>query len=333
MDALMAHRDRIMYRVAIVGAIFLLPFAVNNFLDGRHAIGVAVVAVVLTLGIDALAIHFKKRPPIPFALLLVPMAAGMLLSVRAQGIYGALWSYPLVLFCYFVLPSRPADAASVVLLGVTTGMVHHYIGPGVAIRFFASLTLTIVVINIIRTIIRELQARLFDLAITDPLTGAFNRRHMASCLGDAVERHRRTGAPASVLLIDVDHFKRINDRFGHEAGDGVLKGIVALVTRRVRRLDRLFRMGGDEFVLFLPDTRGLDAATVAEELRGSVVGARLLNAAPVSVSIGVSELQANESADAWVKQADDALYRAKNDGRNRVVRHDAAAPQRAGRTP
>src|SRR6267142_317768 len=298
MDALVAHRKRIMYRVAIVGAICLLPFAVNNFLDGRHAIGAAVVAVVLTLGIDALAMHFKKRPPIPFALLLVPMAAGMLLSVRAQGIYGALWSYPLVLFCYFVLPPRPADAASVVLLAVTTWMVERYIGQGVA--------------------------------ITDPLTGAFNRRHMASCLGDAVERHRRTGAPASVLLIDVDHFKRINDRFGHEAGDGVLKGIVALVTRRVRRLDRLFRMGGDEFVLFLPDTRGLDAATVAEELRGSVVGARLLNAAPVSVSIGVSELQANESADAWVKQADDALYRAKNDGRNRVVRHDAATPQRAG---
>jgi diguanylate cyclase (GGDEF)-like protein len=72
---------------------------------------------------------------------------------------------------------------------------------------------------------------------------------------------------------------------------------------------------------------------VAEELRGSVVGARLLNAAPVSVSIGVSELQANESADAWVKQADDALYRAKNDGRNRVACRDAAAPQRAGRTP
>jgi diguanylate cyclase (GGDEF)-like protein len=333
MDALVAHRERIMYRVAIVGAICLLPFAVNNFLDGRHAIGAAVMAVVLTLGIDALAIHLEKRPPIPFALLLVPMAAGMLLSVRAQGIYGALWSYPLVLFCYFVLPPRPADAASVVLLGVTTWMVERYIGQGVAIRFFASLTLTIVVVNIIRTIIRELQARLLDLAITDPLTGAFNRRHMASCLGDAVERHRRTGAPASVLLIDVDHFKRINDRLGHEAGDGVLKGIVALVTRRARRLDRLFRMGGDEFVLFLPDTRGLDAATVAEELRGSVVGARLLNAAPVSVSIGVSELQANESADAWVKQADDALYRAKNDGRNRVACRDAAAPQRAGRTP
>src|SRR6266850_1571692 len=176
MDALVAHRKRIMYRVAIVGAICLLPFAVNNFLDGRHAIGAAVMAVVLTLGIDALAIHLEKRPPIPF----------------------------------------------VVLLGVTTWMVERYIGQGVAIRFFASLTLTIVIVNIIRTIIRELQARLLDLAITDPLTGAFNRRHMASCLGDAVERHRRTGAPASVLLIDVDHFKRINDRLGHEAGDGVL---------------------------------------------------------------------------------------------------------------
>src|SRR2546423_6184331 len=283
MDALVAHRERIIYRLAIVGAICLLPFAVNNFLDGRHAIGAAVVAVVLTLGVDALAIHLERRPPIPFALRVVPMAAAMLVSVRAQGIDGALWSAPLVLFCYFVLPPRPADAASVVLLGVTTWMVHRYIDLGVAIRFFASLTLTIVVVNIIRTIIRELQARLLDLAITDPLTGAFNRRHMASCLGNAVERHRRTGAPASVLLIDVDHFKRINDQFGHEAGDGVLKGIVGLVTRRVRRLDRLFRMGGDEFVLVLPDTRGLAAATAAEDIRGSVGGAPPRHGAPLAV--------------------------------------------------
>src|SRR5256885_2274365 len=219
-------------------------------------------------------------------------------------------------------------------------MVHRYIGQAVAIRFFASLTLTIVVVTIIRTIIRELQPRLLDLAITAPLTGTFNRRHMASCLGDAVERHRRIGAPASVLLIDVDHFKRINDRFGHEAGDGVLKGIVALVTRRVRRLDRLFRMGGDEFVLFLPDTRGLDAATVAEELRGSVGGARPLNAAPVSVGIGVSGLQANQSAAPWGKQAADAPYPPQNDGRSRsrsenleLLRYSPSARSCASVTP
>ena len=330
-DALAAHRERIMYRVAIVSVIVLSPFAVNNFARGRHALGTAVVAVVVTLSIDALAIHRRKRPPIPFALLLLPMAAGTMISLRTQGLSGALWSYPLVLFSYFVLAPRLADVSSVGLLAVTTWMVYRYSGQGVALRFFVSLALTIFVTNIIRTIIRELQSKLLDQAITDPLTGAFNRRHMDSVLGDAVERHRRTGAPAAVLLIDVDHFKRINDRFGHEAGDGVLKGIVALITRRVRKLDRLFRMGGDEFVLFLPDTRGADAVTVAEELRASVVGARLLNAAPVAVSIGVSALQADEAADAWVKHADDALYLAKNAGRNRVVSR-AATPQGAGRS-
>jgi len=334
-DALATHRERIMYRVAIVSVIVLAPFAVNNFVRERYALGMAVVAVVVTLGIDAVAIHRKTRPPIPFAVLLLPMATGMMMSLTSQGVYGALWSYPLVLFSYFVLAPRLADVASVTLLGVTTWMVHQYIGEGVALRFSVSLALTIFVTNIIRTIIHDLQSKLLDQAITDPLTGAFNRRHMESVLGDAVERHRRTGAPASVLLIDVDHFKRINDRFGHEAGDGVLKGIVALITRRVRRLDRLFRIGGDEFVLFLPDTRETDAAMVAEELRASVVGARLLNAAPVAVSIGVSELQASEAADAWVKQADDALYLAKNAGRNRVVSRAATSPRagRSGSTP
>jgi len=308
-----------MYPIAIIGVVALLPFAVNNFIQGRHALGAVVLAAVSILGIDALAIHFKKPPPIPYMLFLVPMAAGMTLSLRSQGVIGALWCYPTVLFCYFVLPRRVANASSLMLLVAATFLVYRYIGAQVTIRFAVTLGLTIAVVNVILNIIGRLQTQLLSQAITDPLTGAFNRRHLESCLTAAVARRQRVGAPASLLLVDADHFKHINDQRGHEAGDQVLTAVVALIRKRARVLDLVFRVGGDEFAVMLPDTNGPDAATLAEHLRATIAGTAILDGWPVTVSIGVSELQPDDSLDRWMRRADGALYQAKKAGRNRVT--------------
>lgn len=308
-----------MYPVAILGVAALLPFAINNFIQGRFWLGVAVLSAVLILGTDALAIHLRKPPPIPYALMLLPMAVGMTLSLRTQGVIGALWSYPTVLFFYFVLPRRLANLCSLTLLVLATYMVYHYIGGQVTIRFVATLVLCIGVVNIILNVVGGLQAQLMSQAITDPLTQVFNRRHLESSLTSAIARRARSAAPASLLLLDVDCFKQVNDQYGHEAGDRVLKGIVALITGRTRVLDQLFRVGGDEFALLLPDTREPDAAILAEHLRRSVAETPLLDGDSPSVSIGVSELQAGESMDGWMRNADQALYRAKKAGRNQVV--------------
>jgi diguanylate cyclase (GGDEF)-like protein len=212
-----------------------------------------------------------------------------------------------------------AYIGSILLLLIISALVYHYIGLAYTIRFFVTLTLTIILANIVLSIIVDLHRRLLDQAIVDPLTGIFNRRHMERCLSDAIERKRRSAAPASLLLIDVDRFKRINDQFGHAKGDSVLKGIVSLVAKRSRKLDLLFRIGGEEFMLLLPDTQEAAAAVVAEQLRASVAESPLLDDRQLTVSIGVGELQPGESLDAWMKHADDALYAAKKAGRNRVV--------------
>jgi diguanylate cyclase len=154
--------------------------------------------------------------------------------------------------------------------------------------------------------------------MTDPLTGAFNRRHLDASLSIAIERRNRTGEPVSLLLFDVDHFKRINDALGHAAGDQALTRLVALVTGRARKLDALFRIGGEEFVLLLPGTKYAGAIVVAETLRLHVQDADLVSGRRISISIGVSELQKNQSVSSWIRTADMALYRAKQGGRNRV---------------
>lgn len=160
--------------------------------------------------------------------------------------------------------------------------------------------------------------RLMELATTDPLTGAYNRRHLDACLTTAIERRNRTGEPASLLFLDVDHFKRINDLMGHAAGDEALKALVTLVSGRARKLDVLFRIGGEEFVLLLPGARYAGALLVAEHLRAMVAGAELLPGWRLSISVGVSELQRGQTVASWLDDADAGVYRAKQAGRNRV---------------
>lgn len=325
-DALAAYRDRVIYMLAIVGMLVMLPIAVKNFVQGQIALGVGDAAGILVLAVDALAIRFRRRPPIPFALILIPAILGVALTLRWQGFSGVLWSYPLVLLFHFVLSRRVANAYCMLLLIGTGGAVYHLIGLDATVRYCVTLLLTVILINLALNIVDDLHRRLIAQTTVDPLTGAYNRRHMESCLAYAIERSRQTAAPASLLLIDIDHFKRINDQHGHATGDAVLRELVAVVNGHARAGDLLFRTGGEEFLLLLPQTHEDEAVRMAEALRVAVAGEFCTRAAPVTVSIGVSELQRDETMDAWLKHADDALYLAKELGRNRVV-------HRAGRQP
>ncbi|MBY0511780.1 MAG: GGDEF domain-containing protein [Rhodospirillaceae bacterium] len=329
-DIMEFYRERIMYMLAVAIVVFITPFAVLNFYQGHTLLGIAIMGVVLTFCVDGVAIHLKKRPPIPFTFLLLPTIAAIGLSLKTQGIHGALWCYPGVLLCYFVLPRRMAIGSSLALLAVAAPMVLASQGQDIALRFVISLALTIVVVFIITDVIRELQRELMDQAITDPLTGAYNRRQMEFSLDEAIERHMRTAAQGSILLIDIDHFKRINDDFGHDAGDRVLKALVLLIKNRSRKLDRLFRMGGEEFLLFLPDTPLAAAMKQAENLRARIADGALLKQRQVTVSIGVAECRRDQNQEEWIKIADNALYKAKATGRNRVIcGHDMDGQQQA----
>ena len=163
------------------------------------------------------------------------------------------------------------------------------------------------------------------MAVTDPLTGLYNRRYMSVHVGAMVDAAADRGKTVSVLALDVDHFKAVNDTYGHDAGDEVLKELARRIKANIRNIDLACRTGGEEFVIALPETDAEVAYKVAERLRRAV-GGKPFNAGPeagnltVTVSIGVAELEnAAESLDDIVKRADEALYRAKREGRNRVI--------------
>jgi two-component system cell cycle response regulator len=164
-----------------------------------------------------------------------------------------------------------------------------------------------------------------ELAVTDALTGLYNRRHMDTQVAALVDSAANRGTPLSVLAVDVDHFKSVNDSHGHDAGDRVLQELAARIRKNTRSLDLAFRTGGEEFVIVLPSTDRAVALKVAERLRRSV-SAKPFNAGaragplPVTISVGIASLESpNDTLEELLKRADLALYRAKREGRNRVI--------------
>jgi diguanylate cyclase (GGDEF)-like protein len=194
------------------------------------------------------------------------------------------------------------------------------------INLAISLAVTLVVMLLTHLVLSRYQRRMEEMAATDKLTGLLNRQASAIVVDKVMAEYRREPRPVSVLLADVDHFKEINDRHGHLAGDAALRSVAETLHGGLRGSDIAVRWGGEEFLLMLRGCDLSEAEWIAEKLRAAVeqapLGERGLR---TTISIGVAEYDGKETADHWFNRADAALYRAKNAGRNRVVADPAAA--------
>ncbi|MCZ6525760.1 MAG: GGDEF domain-containing protein [Gammaproteobacteria bacterium] len=165
---------------------------------------------------------------------------------------------------------------------------------------------------------------LSQLILEDSLTGLFNRRYFKRALKSEMERNVREHRPVGLAVIDIDHFKRINDTWGHDGGDKVLKAVTMIMNRNVRQSDTLIRIGGEEFAVVMPNIRHQAAGDAMERLRADIANSIIpVNSDELrtSVSIGIAVREPNQiiHADELYKQADQALYQAKETGRNKVV--------------
>lgn len=167
---------------------------------------------------------------------------------------------------------------------------------------------------------KRLEDSLRQQAMTDPLTGAFNRRYFMQIIDKEISRAQRYDRPLALIMFDIDHFKHINDTFGHEPGDTVLKGITALVRQRLRQTDILVRWGGEEFMILAVETPFSQAIALAETLLTVLREAPFANIGPVTASFGVAEYRPGEALDQWLKRVDDLVYQVKREGRN-DIRH------------
>ncbi len=172
---------------------------------------------------------------------------------------------------------------------------------------------------------KKQETALYTLARTDVLTGLPNRREILARLQSELDRSERSRHPVSVLMLDVDHFKKVNDTYGHAAGDQVLQAVAQAANACLRRIDSCGRIGGEEFLVVLPEADSTEATAVAERLRTAIEGLMIIAEAHtvrVTTSIGIALLPAGEthpSPESLIQRADNALYVAKEGGRNRVV--------------
>ncbi len=156
------------------------------------------------------------------------------------------------------------------------------------------------------------------LATTDKLTGAYNRTKFQEIIDREIERVKRHNQPLSMIIFDIDHFKAVNDSYGHSVGDYVLKTIADIVRENIRKIDYFVRWGGEEFMIISSETNLDDAYALAERIREIIENYTFEEAGKITVSFGVTEFKENDTENSLVKRADDAMYSAKRKGRNLV---------------
>lgn len=318
--ALVEHRERVALRLVQLAAVVATVLWLYHLVRGRALLAGMMTAATLFLWANVHWLIARRRPLVPYSTLTVLMATIACFATWYQGYYGVFWAFPILFGAYFLLPRRQASLIGLVFTAAMTVIAGYKVGWPAAARAFAAMGLTLFMISWALGIIAELQRALRQQAITDPLTGAFNRRHLQAELARLSQPREAPTHTHSLLAIDIDHFKLVNDRFGHAEGDAVLRRLVAAIMVRKRAGDLLFRTGGEEFMLLLYRTSSSHARVIAEELRERLESqAWLPNGDTVTISIGVNTWRPGQSVDEWLLGADRALYDAKREGRNRVT--------------
>lgn len=304
--------------ILILVAFVLVPVIGYNFYTGETALGFGVLALfaalLLNIGLMTFGGSAVAGPPA----VLTWCAALILLSMYRGQDYGLFLLFPTIAGMPVLLRTPWSIILGLGCLVVGAPLLLNFYSPMTAFIIGMSLVVTWVVSAWQMFALTEQGRRLRGMAITDPLTGVYNRRYLEMRAGKVLDNWARYKRPEALLIIDIDHFKRINDRFGHAVGDKALRALVRIVRARVRRVDTLCRFGGEEFVLLLSEVDSARALRVAEDLRRAVEQAHVLPEGRMTISVGVSDVSQARSVEHWFKLADTALYLAKRNGRNRV---------------
>lgn len=304
--------------LSAAGAIGVLPLAIVRLRAGDWLIGIFDLVVVICMAGLGWYVWRTQRVRLASIALAALCTVGVVITVNLKGPIQVFWAYPAVLAVFFLLLPREAVAAcALMIIGLAPALLGQVEGITVS-SVLITLLLTNAFAYAFAVLTSDQRDQLLRLATRDPLTGVGNRRALDERLSDGIAAHQRTQVPVSLLLFDIDHFKRINDQHGHDVGDEVLITVTGLVAQRIRATDKLFRIGGEEFVILVDGDIDSVAAPLAEDLRGLIESSDMPANCAITMSIGVAQLAAGEAERAWLRRADEALYKAKNSGRNRV---------------
>ena len=237
--------------LSAAGALGILPFAIRRFMNGQWLAGI--IDVVLIVGFLALGAYVftKKKVRLASITLAILAVGGVLATVYLNGPQQVYWVFPALVGVFYLIRLREAIACALVTVFALIPPMLAADNPLETTTALITIVITSVLAVAFSMITNRQRSQLLTLATKDPLTGAGNRRALDSKLRDVVNAFQRTGTPASLLMLDLDHFKTVNDLLGHAAGDEILKNITEIINLRIRVTDSLYRIGGEEFVIVL----------------------------------------------------------------------------------
>ncbi len=327
--AVLGFKRQLVYHLHLWAFIAVAPLVMVQWQNGNH-----LLATILTLfcANAVLVIAFLRLKGTYFLQgRLFPLLAvvSATYSTAINGHAGLYWAYPAAVALYFLLPLKEANISNIIFISVMAVISFLKFPEADFWRITFSLGLSCIFAMIFAWLVGRLQQELTRLATTDPLTGCLNRSQLADILNSQIQIRERYERVSSMVLIDLDYFKTINDRWGHLAGDKVLKEVTLRLRKRLRESDQLFRIGGEEFMMVLPETRQKDADTLAHQLLTSISARPFLDDIRLTASASVAEVYQGETWSVWLNRADQALYDAKSRGRNQVVNapRPASAPE------
>jgi diguanylate cyclase len=318
---------------SFIAVFFLGPFAIYRLLIGDYLESAIEFLMLSALAANTLWAWRREDALIPatiVAIIVTMTAAALIVLLGDVAIY---WAY-VALIINLVLTQRHVGLLlNIALIATTSLQADAFATPIHLNAFIATGALVSLYAFIFATQTQQQRQRLKLQAERDPLTGIGNRRLLESSLPDIARRNSQETLPHSIAILDLDRFKQVNDAFGHAAGDRVLQDLAGLLEQTTRGQDRVFRIGGEEFVLLMPETTLDGARIVLEKIRSRIEDKLSSPGGAVTVSIGVAEIDpADSNWASWLERADRALYSAKRQGRNTVQVCEAYSANESGET-
>lgn len=302
-----------------ITVLAVFPFAIFRLVQQEWLIGIIDLVAAFLAFILLVFVYRTKRPEVPAIIFSLTFLIVAWLTVSINGVSTIYWSYPSIVVAFYILSSRVAlflVSIFFVTMLVTLWLVAEYFE-------FATNVVTLFVTATVSYVFAanrfEQRKQLYLLSINDPLTSAGNRRALDDKLEQVISLHLREKVPASLIMLDLDFFKKINDTHGHRAGDEALKKLVSFIRSIIRKHDSVFRYGGEEFIVVAEFSDLAEAEQLAQKIQSSIQQEEFLPGETMTVSIGVAEFNGEGNQDDWITRADRALYDAKEAGRNRVV--------------
>ncbi len=311
------------YLFAILASLLIAPFCVIRYLNGEVANAIVDLAIVIVALSSAIYTYRRSQ-----ATQLISNITALLYSSGAVAVAHlnepnfVFWLFPALIANFFLLSAKAGLIANSFTIAAILPIALHLNNTTEAFAMIASLLMCGSMAYVFALLTHRQQLLLQNIATQDALTGLGNRRAMDEEMRLSMADFARKQTPVTLIVLDLDFFKMVNDKFGHNTGDVVLVELANLLSKRIRKTDRVFRFGGEEFVVIARNTVISDALIIAEQLRVQIEIELNDPDGALTASFGCAELLPDETLEEWFIRADKAVYQAKQQGRNCVVAAD-----------